>query len=126
MTPPICEPYPRLWSLQEAKDKVAAKELQVTANSRYRSFVADLVKETRFSAYEKGIRDGVVPMERIQKIMDDLGEEPPEESYTLMTMMAGGSTFDVKWDGGDNFFKLDGTPVPKETLRNARKENIKS
>lgn len=109
--------------LQEAKDKLAAQELQVTANSKYRTFVADLVKGTRFSGYEKGIRDGVVPMERIQKIMDDLGEEPPEESYTLMTMMADGETFDVKWDGGDGFFRLDGTPVPPETVGKARVVN---
>tara|TARA_Y100001963_G_scaffold60298_1_gene84285 strand:+ start:136 stop:1449 length:1314 start_codon:yes stop_codon:yes gene_type:complete len=109
--------------LQEAKDKVKAQQLQVTANSRYRSLVADLVKDTRFSEFENGIRNGVVPMERIKKIMDDLGAEPPEESYTLMTMMLDGDTFDVKWDGQNGFFKLDGTQLPVESLATARVVN---
>ena len=106
--------------LQEAKDKVKAQQLQVTANSRYRSLVADLVKDTRFTEFQNGIRNGVVPMERIKKIMDDLGAEPPEESYTLMTMMVDGDNFDVKWDGQDGWFRLDGTQVPVESLRKAR------
>tara|TARA_R100001129_G_scaffold165835_1_gene132705 strand:+ start:165 stop:1478 length:1314 start_codon:yes stop_codon:yes gene_type:complete len=106
--------------LQEAKDKVKAQQLQVTANSRYRSLVADLVKDTRFTEFENGIRNGVVPMERIKKIMDDLGVEPPEKSYTTMTMTVDGDTFDVKWDGQDGWFRLDGTQVPVESLRKAR------
>ena len=106
--------------LQEAKDKVKAQDLQITANSKYRSLVANLVKGTRYAELENGIREGIVPMERIQKIMDDLGVEPPEESYTLMTMMLDGDTFDVKWDGQDGFFRLDGDQVPVESLRNAR------
>ena len=106
--------------LQEAKDKVKAQQLQVTANSRYRSLVADLVKDTRFTEFQNGIRNGVVPMERIKKIMDDLGVEPPEKSYTTMTMTVDGDNFDVKWDGQDGWFRLDGTQVPVESLRKAR------
>jgi len=91
----------------------AAKvESDAQAQQRYRDYVARLAEESdKFSGFAPGIKDGSVPEQRVQSIVDELTEKVDPKQLSLVQAYVDGSHMTLNTDGFGNYFKMDGQPI---------------
>ena len=102
-------------ALQEIETREQARiaaNNAANAQQRYRSYVAGLVEvNERFSGLAPLIRDGSVPEERMQKIVDELMEKPDPKELAIFQGYVDGDHVTLQGDGFGNYFTMDGDPI---------------
>jgi len=94
--------------LEGALDRADAES---KAQQSYRDYVAELVKETRFDGFSEGIRDGSVPQDRLQKIVDQITEKIDPTSLDVVAAVVSGEQKVLHSDGFGNYFTLNGEKI---------------
>ena len=102
-------------ALQEIETREQARiaaDSAANAQQRYRNYVAGLVEgNEKFSGLAPLIRDGSVPEERIQKIVDELMEKPDPKELSIFQGYVDGEHVTLQGDGFGNYFTMDGSPI---------------
>ena len=102
-------------ALQEIETREQARiaaDSAANAQQRYRNYVAGLVEgNERLSGFAPGIRDGSVPLERMQKFVDQLTEKVDPKQLSLVQAYVDGEHMTLNTDGFGNFFKMDGETI---------------
>lgn len=97
--------------IQQLEGTFKKVESDAEAQQTYRNYVAGLTEGTRFSGFAPGIKDGSVPQERLQKIVDQLTEKVDPKSLDIVAAVVGGEQRVLHSDGFGNYFGLDGETV---------------
>lgn len=97
--------------IQQLEKTFERAESDAEAQQTYRNYVAGLTEGTRFSGFAPGIKDGSVPQERLQKIVDQLTEKVDPKSLDIVAAVVGGEQRVLHSDGFGNYFGLDGQTV---------------
>ena len=102
-------------ALQEIETREQARiaaNNAANAQQRYRDYVAGLVEgNEKFSGFAQGIKDGSVPLERMQKIVDELMEKPDPKQLSIFQGYVDGEHVTLQGDGFGNYFTMDGSPI---------------
>ena len=97
--------------IQQLEGTFKKVESDAEAQQTYRNYVAGLTEGTRFSGFAPGIKDGSVPQERMQKIVDQLTEKVDPKSLDIVAAVVDGEQRVLHSDGFGNYFGLDGETV---------------
>ena len=100
-----------LQEIQTREQARIAAENDANAQQNYRNYVAGLVEgNEKFSGLAPGIRNGSVPKERMEKIVDELMEKPDPKQLSIFQ----GYVDDNHVTLQGNFFTMDGEPITLE------------
>jgi flagellin-like hook-associated protein FlgL len=91
---------------------IDAAEQQVESQQRYREIGASQLEGTKYDNYVEGIRNGSVPIERMELFLDEINEEVDPIKLDLITVLdKDGRYLPLHSDGYGNYFALDGSNI---------------
>jgi len=87
-------------------------QAEADAQRRYRDHVANLIVENnQYHDFSEGIRDGSVPIERVEKIVDDITEKIDPKNLTIVQAIVGGNHKTLGYDGYGGYYTLNGQKI---------------